>query len=77
MSLTEEKDVSRKDFQMIADVVKNISDANIRQATAMDFAHRLKNVNPRFDIVRFVKACQPTVNPELKWCSTLRSERDS
>lgn len=58
--------MSRKDFQMIADVVKNISDANIRQATAMDFAHRLQNVNPRFDIVRFVKACQPTVNPELQ-----------
>jgi hypothetical protein len=49
--------MTRKDFQMIADVVKNISDENTRNATAMDFAHRLQNVNPRFDIVRFVKAC--------------------
>ena len=57
MSPTKEKDVSRKDFQMIADVVKNIDDRETRHSVAMDFAMRLKGENPRFNISRFVGAC--------------------
>ena len=42
---------------MIANVVKNIDDTKTRHAVAMDFALKLKGVNPRFDISRFVGAC--------------------
>ena len=49
--------MTRKHFQMIADVVKNIDDHKIRHAVAMDFALKLKGENPRFDISRFVGAC--------------------
>ena len=49
--------MTRKHFQMIADVVKNIDDNKVRHAVAMDFAIRLKAENPRFDMSRFVGAC--------------------
>jgi hypothetical protein len=49
--------MTRKHFQMIANVVKNIDDPKIRHAVAMDFAQRLQGENPRFDISRFVGAC--------------------
>ena len=49
--------MTRKHFQMIANVVKNIDDPKTRHAVAMDFAMRLKAENPRFDISRFVSAC--------------------
>ena len=49
--------MTRKHFQMIADVVKNIDDHKIRHAVAMDFALKLKGENPRFDIIRFVGEC--------------------
>ena len=49
--------MTRKHFQMIANVVKNIDDHKVRHAVAMDFAIRLKAENPRFDISRFVGAC--------------------
>ena len=49
--------MTRKDFQMIADVVKRIDDKDPRHTVAMNFAVKLKGVNPRFDISRFVGAC--------------------
>ena len=49
--------MTRKDFQMIADVVKMINDKDTRHTVAMNFAVKLKDVNPRFDISRFVGAC--------------------
>ena len=49
--------MTRKHFQMIANVVKNIDDPKVRHAVAMDFALKLKAENPRFDISRFVGAC--------------------
>ena len=49
--------MTRKDFQMIADVVKMIGDKDTRHTVAMNFAVKLKDVNPRFDINRFVGAC--------------------
>ena len=55
--------MTRKHFQMIADVVKNIDDNKVRHAVAMDFALRLKAENPRFDISRFVGACNSHATP--------------
>ena len=49
--------MTRKHFQMIANIVKNIDDPKIRHEVAMNFASALKNENPRFDIRRFVGAC--------------------
>ena len=49
--------MTRKDFQMIADVVKTIEDHHTRHTVAMNFAVKLKDVNPRFDVSRFVGAC--------------------
>ena len=59
----EEKDMTRKHFQMIANVVKNIDDPKVRHAVAMDFALKLKAENPRFDISRFVGACDSYATP--------------
>jgi|TARA_R100001129_G_scaffold158060_1_gene121567 hypothetical protein len=56
--------MTRKDFQMIADVVKNIEDSKTRHIVAMDFALKLKAVNPRFDISRFVGACDSYATPD-------------
>ena len=49
--------MTRKDFQMIADVVKTIEDHQTRHTVAMNFAVKLKNVNPRFNVSKFVGAC--------------------
>ena len=49
--------MSRKDFEMIARVIKTIEDENIRKETALNFANELQSVNPRFNVSRFVKAC--------------------
>jgi hypothetical protein len=55
--------MTRKHFQMIANVVKNIDDPNVRHAVAMEFALKLKDMNPRFDISRFVGACNSYATP--------------
>ena len=49
--------MTRKDFQMIADVVKMIDDKDTRHTVAMNFAVKLKGVNPRFSGSKFVGAC--------------------
>ena len=49
--------MTRKHFQMIANVVKNIEDTKVRHAVAMDFAMKLKDENPRFNVSKFVGAC--------------------
>jgi hypothetical protein len=49
---------------MIANVVKNIDDPKIRHAVAMDFALKLQAENPRFDISRFVGACDSYATPD-------------
>jgi pentose-5-phosphate-3-epimerase len=49
--------MTRKDFELIARVVKSIQDKDVRNATALNFATELKHVNPRFDTTRFVSAC--------------------
>ena len=56
--------MTRKDFQLIADVLKSHiklaapdSKGTVR-AIALDFARELQKTNPRFNVQRFVKACE-------------------
>lgn len=52
--------MTRKDFQMIADVVATTLATvtpESRQCLALDFAAELSKTNTRFDAGRFVKAC--------------------
>ena len=52
--------MTRKDFQMIADVVATTLATvtpESRQCLALDFAAELAKTNTRFDAGRFVKAC--------------------
>ena len=49
--------MSRKDFQMIADILKRHGHTPTAQAMALDFAVAFQKVNPRFDKVRFLNAC--------------------
>jgi|TARA_R100001082_G_C4242914_1_gene108126 pentose-5-phosphate-3-epimerase len=52
-----ERYMTRKDFELIARVVKSIQDKDVRNATALNFATELRHVNPRFNTTRFVSAC--------------------
>ena len=56
--------MTRKDFQMIADVVKMIDDKDTRHTVAMNFAVKLKGVNPRFSVSKFVGACNSIATVE-------------
>ncbi len=51
-----EKDniVTRKDFELIRDVIRTIKDETTRHEVATTFAIQLKNQNPRFNTVRFI-----------------------
>jgi len=52
--------MTRKDFKLIASVVANTLATikpEARQCLALDFAHALKETNPRLDVNVFVKAC--------------------
>jgi hypothetical protein len=57
VSQTKEWTLTRKHFELIAKIVKNIEDPMTRRNVAVDFAHALRGENPNFDICRFVKAC--------------------
>jgi hypothetical protein len=52
--------MTRKDFQLIADVLCNFTadggDTIERDAMAYDFADKLQEINPRFDRRRFLVA---------------------
>ena len=53
--------MTRKDFQLIADVIKENKDnmnEQGRQALAYSFARALNDTNPRFNIGLFLKACE-------------------
>ena len=52
--------MTRKDFKLISEVIKEINPADARYKAAMKFAVRLKNVNPRFDVQKFLEACCAT-----------------
>lgn len=56
--------MTRKDFQLIADVLKNadeVADSESLTALAVMFADALEDENPRFDTEKFLRACG--VNP--------------
>ena len=59
-SQTKEWTLTRKHFELIASIVKNIEDIDTRTQVAMDFAHALRGENPNFKITRFVEACGGT-----------------
>ena len=56
-----EPKMTRKDFQLIADVLKASGTSPMNRCVikdvAMNFAVELQKTNPRFDVQRFVKAC--------------------
>jgi len=52
--------MTRKHFELIAKIVKNIENVDTRTQVAMDFAHALRGENPNFKICRFVEACGGT-----------------
>lgn len=58
--------MTRKHFELIAKIVKNIENVETRTQVAMDFAHALRGENPRFNVCRFVEACGGTTpnNPD-------------
>jgi hypothetical protein len=59
--------MTRKDFELIANVVsKTLATTNptARQCLALDFAHALKETNPRFNVELFVRACMAKHLPE-------------
>lgn len=49
--------MTKKHFVMIANVVSSIDDIDTRKEIALNFASEFQKENPRFDIVRFIKAC--------------------
>jgi len=49
--------MTRKDFELIADVIKGMEDPKARESAAQAFADRLRLVNPRFNRARFMEAC--------------------
>lgn len=48
--------MTKKDFQMIADIVSTIQDKATRESVAIKFAVELQDTNPRFDKDRFYNA---------------------
>ena len=60
VSQTKEWTLTRKHFELIARIVKNIENIDTRTQVAMDFAHALRGENPNFNITRFVEACGGT-----------------
>jgi len=48
---------TRKDFQMVADLLKANPDSDKRKELAKDYCDKFKAMNPRFDKERFMKAC--------------------
>lgn len=49
--------MTRKDFELIAEVVAEIDDKKERAYVAYKFAWRLSQTNTRFNADRFLKAC--------------------
>lgn len=63
------KIMTRKDYQLIADVLKNTEmPSELRSTLAMNFAVVLKQDNPNFKPVRFCQATRPDIadSPAIK-----------
>jgi hypothetical protein len=52
-----EKNMTRKDYQMIADVIKASRFGHSLEALALNLSVELKKDNPRFKPALFLKAC--------------------
>jgi hypothetical protein len=48
---------TRKDFQMVADLLKDNPNMDDRKAKAKEYCDKFAKMNPRFDKERFLKAC--------------------
>lgn len=49
--------MTRKDFKLISEVIREIEKLEDRRQAADLFAARLKKGNPRFNIKKFLEAC--------------------
>ena len=49
--------MTRKHFVMVANVVSSIDDMSTRREVALNFASEFRKENARFDMERFMKAC--------------------
>lgn len=66
--------MTRKDFQLIADVVKTIPTTQTRRETALNFAMKLHDeAGGRFNTVMFLKACGVNDTGDAK----AQSDRDA
>ena len=56
--------MTREDYELIADIIKNTPnvDDDKRRALAQDFADDLAETNPRFDSIAFLIACGVQAN---------------
>lgn len=52
-----ETKMTRKDFKLISEVIREIEKLEDRRQAADLFAARLKKGNPRFNIKKFLEAC--------------------
>ena len=64
---TMEESVSRKHFQQVADLLKNIPDEAKRKEMALHHASIFKQQNPRFDIRRFAQAAGVDLEECAMW----------
>jgi len=48
--------MTRRDFELIADTIRELP-TTMRLRVALQFADNLRGTNPRFDRVRFLRAC--------------------
>lgn len=53
--------MTRKDFEVIARIISRMPDEMSRSEVAWAFAGGLTSTNERFDVPRFVKACEATL----------------
>ena len=49
--------MTKKDFQLVANILKLHTSTHTAQALALDFAQAFHRTNPRFDKKRFLDAC--------------------
>ena len=50
--------MTRKDFELIAEVIASIDDPNARNYVGIQFAWKLSEINPRFNAQKFLEACK-------------------
>ena len=56
--------MTTKDYELIADILSTIKDDSVRFDLIRIFSRKLKEINPRFNMVKFARACTPGANRE-------------